>query len=305
MIENENIEEQHEEKLIQEGGSKLSLENIEPLISNSIYIRKDVVIKQILKYINNLYSQEYKDYIKTIELLYSKAGKKNKIIRNGNNIYLVSSSNPEGDFSKYSMKITKPIYSNIDELLIKTRNLVSSLKLDVETKHFKLQSEHPNSIIPTEQTKDFETLKNKYSIILEEYECYRVYNILVKNLEGITINPQSYTSVILQNIIKTTSEQERGFNDILFGKSYIIPLETITQINKHNAEHSIQYQSIIEKLKNNTRDSKKQDNIKDEIKAYLEDKNEKIIKDTLETIKTKQNTKIDYIIVKMPIIEVK
>ena len=65
MIENENIEEQHEEKLIQEGGSKLSLENIEPLISNSIYIRKDVVIKQILKYINNLYSQEYKDYIKT------------------------------------------------------------------------------------------------------------------------------------------------------------------------------------------------------------------------------------------------
>lgn len=275
-----------------EGGNdiKYDIDYILPDDEKLINIEK--VNKKVDKYIENYNSPEMIKYNQAFKQLYQKYSTKKyiiKTIKNKNNAtkIIVVKNDSKGESIK---EITKPEY-----LFYNDENNLHKLKLKISNSRYELQYKYETltaklNITPDDK-KEFESYKNKFIELLEEYYIYTLYHKKINNI----IN-NNKTNLLIQELSVFYNENIEKTKPILNANQYTIDNSLIEMLNNFNINKLNNFNDIMLKL------SGKDKNIKDDIKKYLDKKeinsiNENIKKNILQ--QTEDNL-IDYIILSLP-----
>ena len=302
---------------------ELTIENDEEMI---IKMSSEDINSKVNLYLENYNSNEYQSYLKYFNAIYNASIQKYSIRRDNNsNIYLIKRSyedNPKDlrgkktkesvydvikdldskEYMKdYLIKLTPPVYLNIKDEL---KNLTHQLNiLSGEIKILQNDLIELGSEITNEDVKKFERLREKFYKLINKKYIYSKYYDEVNELFETETKQNIYAKEIVSQIDK---------NDIKFYKlKYHLIKAPETLINniineiKTNLEN---YTEII--LSTNTIDTTNITNKKEyqeKIKNFLNIKKEsknKIQTETNNIIFNSKN-KIDYIIKKLPKLDIK
>ena len=302
---------------------ELTIENDNEMI---IKMSQEDINSKVNLYLENYNSNEYQSYIKYFNAIYNASTQKYTIRRdNESNIYLIKRQHSEKDkegkdkdlrgkktkesiyevldsiknkeyMTDYLIKLTPPKYLNIqDELKTVTRelNILSGEIKILQNDLIELGSE-----ITNEDVKKFERLREKFYKLINKKYIYSKYYDEVNELFDTEIKQNIYAKEIISQIDE---------NDVKFYKLkyHIIKapetlINNITNEIKNNLEN---YTSIINDT--NTTDKKKEyiEKIKNFINVKKESENK--IQTELNNIILNSKNKIDYIVKKLPKLDIK
>ena len=301
---------------------ELTIENDDEMI---IKMSQEDITSKVNLYLENYNSNEYQSYLKYFNAIYNASTQKYTIRRdNESNIYLIKRQQSEKGKDKekdlrgkktkesiyevlnsiknkeymtdYLIKLTPPKYLNIqDELKTVTRelNILSGEIKILQNDLIELGSE-----ITNEDVKKFERLREKFYKLINKKYIYSKYYDEVNELFDTETKQNIYAKEIISQIDK---------NDVKFYKLkyHLIKapetlINNITNEIKNNLEN---YTAII----NNTNiiDNKKEylEKIKNFINAKKESENK--IQTELNNIILNSKNKIDYIVKKLPKLDIK
>ena len=193
-------------------------------------VNTETIVKNVVKYIKNYKSSEYKQYLNALENLYSKLGKRAKLYNTDDAVYLINAN--ASDISKKSNiidSIIKPKIADIDKVL--------------------------------------EDAKSKND--LESYETYRIYKHLVNNtnLENEYDDDDEKQAELFLNKIERSSTENDVM--IVTSSKYTVPQSLIDDMNSTNMQKLEEYNNIIEQIRNMKSKSLDKD-LKQVIKSYFE-----------------------------------
>ncbi len=280
---------------------ELSIENDSEMIVKMNL--EDIEIK-VGKYIDNYNSEEYQNYLKTLQNIYAEGSKEKNAIRRDKdgNIYLIkrdiSNLNKgkgkktregvqeiitDNDFTKnYLVKLTPPEYIFIKEELLKITKELNVLSGDVKL----LQKDliEIGMEISKEDIKNFEKLRGKFYKLINKRYIYTIYYSDVNNLfiseETLPIYANEIVSFIDDNDIKNYKFVSNIINASTslienIGISIKSNIENYSQIinfesegNRENNENKKKYNTIISDFIENKK--KSDDKIKDELNSLID-----------------------------------
>ena len=193
--------------------STLPLEYLHP--SDEILIQSDMqdIIADATQYINNLHSENMKNYNKYHNLIYSKyAGKKYKIETPLNQIIVFTN-----DKKKTLIHIHKPEYIQISRKLKQYRDLISKSRIEIDNQFYNIT--HTTGGILATDKDNFLKMKKEFLNLLKKYYTILAYRYLKKqthnsNYEGVN------SSVEASNKKEYDSENDKtSINSGLIDKS--------------------------------------------------------------------------------------
>lgn len=255
------------------------------------------VKKLVNKWITNFNSDKKTKYENFVKTIYQKNNKKYEIKRDNNklNLYDIKKKNIIS-----SIKI--PIFKNIDhereklkEKIILEKQQLINLYLNVKRNSSK------DKLLLTK----FNKKKDEYKQLLQLLTSYNIYEKLInkdnkdntnnednKNydeVENNEDNEKNYDYVFLPNL-------KSDFYSKIYieNQHYKINKSLIKEILIINKEKTTKYNDILQKI--NSKDIKKEDNIKNDILEYIDNQKKKDFNNKINLIKNKTNNRIDYII---------
>ena len=255
---------------------------------------------QVDKYIDNYNSEIMKKYKNTFNKLYQKYSNKKYKIQilplkdKYNSIKIIITKNDKKE--TIITELTKPHYLYYDEdaNLYKLKNKISNERAELLYK-YKLLVSQLN--VSTEDKDKFEKERKDFITLLEEYYTYTLYH---KKINTITLNNK--TNLIIQS--SYFIEKEDKSTSVLSGDTYLIDNTIIENINTYNIDKLTQYNNIIIQLTGkNQKDIKKDTKLIEEIKLYLDKKEKEEVLKKIEDSKKIQDSYINYIILRLPIIK--
>jgi hypothetical protein len=322
---NENGNENEKEKINEEPPNwvhpELSIENDDDMI---VKLNQDDIDSKVAMYLDYYNSDEYQEYLKYFQIIYSASPQKYSVRRDiEGNIYLVKreaqSKELKGkktresveeimndkDYKKnYMIKLIPPEYLDIKDELKKITN-----ELNVLSGHIKIIQKDLIELgmdIKKDDIKAFEKIRNKFYKLINKKYIYTKYYQDVNNLFEESEKTDIYANELISfedaNDIKSYK-----LKSYIVGASNLL-VENITNQLKENLE---KYSEIINTSKSDKDKDKYTDKDKKEynklIKDFLinkkinEDKNQK----ELNTLINFSKTKINFIIKKLPKIDIK
>jgi len=273
-------------------------------------INVDNVKNQVETYIDNYNSESMKKYRLSFNKLYQKySNKKYRIkILPVNDKYkstkIVVVKNDIKETNTIVTELIKPhyIYYNDEHFnLYDFKNKVSNVRAELLYKYEILVSKI--NITPEEKT-NFEKERTKFVKLLEDYYSYTLYHKKINKIS--TLNT---TQLIVQSKYNIHNDNDKNNNDnetmstILSGETYTINNDIINEINTNNIDKLTQYNNIILQLTGKSaKEIKKDTKLIEEMKLYLnKNEKEKLIKQ-IEVSKNNQDTYINYIVSRLPIV---
>lgn len=204
-----------------------------PIFAEDSGVNGETIIKNVAKYIKNLKSAEYKQYLNALENLYSKVGKRAKIYNENNTVYLITSS--ASDISKKS---------NIIESVKKPKLVDINVKLD-----------------EARRSGDFET-----------FETFRIYKLLVNHRNDLYNEEAQEDDEKIQEyeLFLNKLEHRSLENDVIIVNTsrYTVPQILVDNINTANIKKLDDYNALMEQIRNKKLNIDK--DLKTNIKEYLE-----------------------------------
>jgi hypothetical protein len=248
-------------------------------------------------YINNFNSdimKNYKDEFNKLYRKYSNINYKIKILpKDKNNLtkIVVLKNNKNETLIK---EITKPTYVYYMDKLTTLKNTISNEREKILFQYKELLS---NKELTINDKTTFEKNKTIFVNLLEEYYSYTLYHKKINKISSLN----SKSKLIMQSV-KTIYTLDTS-KSLLLSDIYNIDNSVINEINIYNTTKLTEYNSIIQQLLGiKIEDIKKDTKLKEQIKLYL-DKTVKLNLDNkLKNEKTKQDNYINYIIIKLPIL---
>mgnify|MGYP001281785451 CR=1 FL=1 len=206
------------------------------LDSDKDLIDNDIIHKRVTEYIDNYYSDEYKEYINYIQHIYKKFVKKNFYIKN-NNV----------NIKVFKIKEDKIIINLIKPKQINIETELNSLKDDINVKRNILTKEYRNlmmedNVIPNIKNK-FIDKKNEFIVLLEKYYIYDLYFRKINNIRS-----DIDTSKIFYSKLITTLNQDNEYINLLNLDFYDVDNHIIDKINQHDIQKLNDYNEIKEMI---------------------------------------------------------
>ena len=304
---------------------ELTIENDDEMI---IKMSQEDITSKVNLYLENYNSNEYQSYLKYFNAIYNASTQKYTIRRdNESNIYLIKRKHLEKDkegkdkekdlrgkktkesvyevlnsiknkeyMTDYLIKLTPPKYLNIqDELKTITRelNILSGEIKILQNDLIELGSE-----ITNEDVKKFERLREKFYKLINKKYIYSKYYDEVNEL----FDTETKQNIYAKEIISQIDENDVKFYKLKYHliKAPETLINNITNEIKNNLEN---YTSIINDT--NTTDKKKE--YLEKIKNFINTKkeNENKIQTELNNIILNSKNKINYIVKKLPKLDIK
>ncbi len=279
-----------------------------------VKLNPEEIEAKVANHINNYNSEEYNKYIKYYQAFYSASTQKYAIrINDKGELYLIKRPpipkelknkkvkesvqdiiNDNSYEKEYLIKLTPPEYLDIKS---EVENITK--ELNVLTGDLKLLKDELIDLgadISSSDIKKFEKLRDKFYKLSNKKYIYTKYfeevNSIVINDENINIETNEIISYNDDNDIKSYKLESRFIQ---------VPQSLISDITTHIKENIEKYQNIIEQ------DSENEKIYKSNIKDFLENKNKNNIKiaKELKDLITFSKPKVNFLIKKLPKIDIK
>ena len=254
---------------------------------------------QVDTYIDNYNSETMKNYKNAFDKLYQRYSNMKYTIKTVpvkdkyNSIKIIVMKNDKKETIVTELTKPKYIYYNDFDNLYKLKNNISNERTELLYKYKILVSQI--NVLPEEKAK-FEKDRTNFINLLEEYYIYTLYH---KKINKISITNK--TNLIIQQ--KYLNKKD-NISSILSGDTYLIDNNLIENINTYNIDKLTQYNNIIIQLTGkNQKDIKKDTKLIEEIKLYLDKKEKEEVLKKIEESKKIQDSYINYIILRLPIIK--
>jgi hypothetical protein len=287
--------------------------NIEEDPEMIIKMSQDDIDNKVSVFVDNYNSHEYQEYMKYFQSFYSASSQKYSIRRDSEgNIYLIRRNiskelkgkkvretiaeimNDKDFKTNYLIKLTPPEYFNVHEELLNITKQLNILSGDIKM----LQNDliELGSEITKDDVKRFEKSRQKFYKLINKKYIYSKYYDIVNNV----FEEESTQSIYAKEIVPDTDENDIKIYKLKYHvvKAPNSLVEDMTNQIKNNLEN---YSQIINDEGNNM----KEYNTK--IKNFIETKkeNENKIQKELTALVNISKSKVDFIIRKLPKIDIK
>lgn len=298
---------------------ELTIENDEEMI---IKMSSEDINSKVNLYLENYNSNEYQSYLKYFNAIYNASTQKYSIRRDNNsNIYLIKRSyqdnakdlrgkktkesvydvikdlNSKEYMKDYLIKLTPPVYLNINNEL---KTLTQQLNiLSGEIKILQNDLIDLGSEITNEDVKKFERLREKFYKLINKKYIYSKYYDEVNEL----FETETKQNIYAKEIVSQIDENDVKFYKLKYHliKAPETLINNITYEIKTNLEN---YTEIILSTDTNTTNKKEyQDKIKNFLNIKKESENK--IQTEMNNIILNSKNKIDYIVKKLPKLDIK
>jgi hypothetical protein len=289
----------------------LSIEDDHDMVSK---MNQEEIESHVNAYLENYYSGEYAKYQKYFQYCYSASNQKYSIRKdNKGNIYLcprlllpkenkakkvkenVNQVFTDTEFTtNYLIKLTPPQYRRVTQTLKDINNELNVLSGDIKLMQQELIEQ--GAEIHDEDVKHFKKLRRKfYKLINKKY----VYTKYYQEINGLNVT-ETQTPVYAKEII---TDVDKDDNKIYKFKTHMVNAsETLMQNMALQIQDDLKnYTNVI----NHNRDDQK--GYQDVIKFFLNEKrnNQDKIQKELSTLVSLEKERIDYLIEKLPILDIK
>jgi hypothetical protein len=288
---------------------ELSIEDDNEMVAK---LNQEEIDMKVAMYIDYYNSEEYNQYLKYYQIIYSASPYKYGIRRdNDGNIYLVKrQKNPAGKKIKesvsemldrkppksYLIKLTPPMYMNIQEELNKINNDLSILSGEIKIIQKDLIEIGVD--ISKDDIKNFEKIRDKFYKLMNRKYIYNKYYLDINN---ILINEEQ-KNIYLNESVSYIDKNDNKLYKLL---SHIITVDgdKIDNMTIQLKENLEKYMTIINQENNNENNKEYKKSIKDFLvnKKNTNDFNKKELNGLINLSKERVN----FIIKKLPKIDIK
>ncbi len=299
---------------------ELSIENDDDMI---VKLNQDDIDSKVSMYLENYNSDEYQNYLKYLQIIYSASSQKYSVRRDiESNIYLVKrapqSKELKGkktketiedimndkDYKKnYMIKLTPPEYLDIQEELKKINN-----ELNVLSGYVKIIQKDLIELgidIKKEDIKAFEKIRNKFYKLINKKHIYTKYYQDVNNLFEESEKTNIYANELISFEDKNDIKSYK-LKSYIVGASNIL-VDNLTNQLKENIDKFSEIFNMVNNENNTENDIENNKEYKKLIKDFLINKknNEDKTQKELNSLINFSKVKINFIIKKLPKIDVK